>query len=488
MSVFSIIKRGRQAAKEHNAKQAEIQKKEAEKTPYKHIPRHAAIDALSGGPATWREADRPRILEQNRRRSAMTANNVGMSGMSTPIHAGMPGMPRVNSALSHVSYPSLYASPVVQVPRTYSYNSMHHPGWNNHGGEVVYSNIGPHPGSVKGKEVERVMIDSGRASRSSSKGSVRLPTIDNSSANGDSAASPVESSSNSTSSQDDLEMKPAKHAADASPAASSSTSAAVTPISNSRAEGEYFHRLHPGHSRRISDVPSTSSQSHGIYMSQRQGRPRVASLPPAPSGGIPPVPALPQLQFGAPLSYNTPLSHGGSSSSTTPRAAAGSGAAQDSVSRRPPLAPKTSSPTRMPLPEEVAGPISHIELEPSQTAGIAVTTPTLSHKNKRISKATRFTELETISSNVEPPVMNEPTVAAVKQVAVAPVEEMAQPVATLASVLPTEFDESSLPASRNPIPPTTRKPTKLTKNSNGSKLVKKNRWSTKGGKSAAVAH
>lgn len=464
MSVFSRIKRGRQAAKEHNAKQAELQKKEEEKTPYRHIPSHAAIDALSGGPATWRETDRPKILEQNRRRSAMTANGVGMgSGMMTPVHVGMP---RVNSALSHVSYPSIYASPLVQVPRTYSYSSMQHPGWNNHGGEVVYSHVGPSGGSVKGKEVERVMVDSGRASRSSSK-----------------ATSPVGSSNNSTSSQDDLEMKPAKPVrhADPSPSVSATTSGAATPTGNSRSAGEvdYFHRLHPSHSRRISDTPSTSSQHRGSYVSQRQGGPRVMSLP---SSGIPPVPALPQLQFGSPLSHYT-SSHSGSTPSTTPRASAVLSSVDshsDPVSSNPSRASKASSPVRMPLPEEVAGPIASVDLETSPPVGVAVTTPTLIHKNKRISKATRFTELETIPSHIPAPKIDIPVEEPVKET-VRPTVTQPAPVP-----LPTEFDESSLPTSR-PDPPTTRKPAKLTKSAGGSKLVKKNRWSMKSGKSTAVA-
>ncbi len=125
MSVFGIIRKGRQAAKDLNAKQAEKEKKEQEKPPYKHVPRHAAIDALSGGPAGYRTPTGLRIQEQNRRRSAMTASGVGMSGMNmsgmnmsgvmTPVHLGVP---RINSSLSHVSYPSAYASPVVQVPRS----------------------------------------------------------------------------------------------------------------------------------------------------------------------------------------------------------------------------------------------------------------------------------------------------------------------------------------------------------------------------------
>ncbi|KAI0114060.1 hypothetical protein GGR51DRAFT_476777 [Nemania sp. FL0031] len=112
MSVFSIIKRGRAQAKEHNAKQADKDKSEAVKLPYKHVPTHAATDALATAPASWKHDDRSKIREQNRRRSAMAAN--GSHG----------GLPRVGSTLSHVSYPSVYANPVVPLPKNYSYSSI----------------------------------------------------------------------------------------------------------------------------------------------------------------------------------------------------------------------------------------------------------------------------------------------------------------------------------------------------------------------------
>ncbi len=176
MSVFTLIRRGRQAAKEHSAKKAEKQKEEEQKAPYRHVPTHAAVDALSGAPSGWRAEDKPRILEQNRRRSAMVASGMSMSrggvgGIMSPAHhMGMP--PRTSSSLSHVAYPAVYASPVVQLPKNYSFHSMP-AGWAEHGSEVIYSPL--EQGSVvsyKGKEVERasVMVDSGRASRTSSKG------------------------------------------------------------------------------------------------------------------------------------------------------------------------------------------------------------------------------------------------------------------------------------------------------------------------------
>ncbi|KAK4450139.1 hypothetical protein QBC34DRAFT_82817 [Podospora aff. communis PSN243] len=186
MSVFSVFKRGRQAAKEHTAKQAEQKKQEGVKTPYKHVPKHAAIDAMSSGPASSRDYDRPRIQEQNRKRNAMTAN-----GTATP---SFNGLPRVHSALSNVSYPASYATPIVQMPRSYSYSTTHL-------AEIRHSMVDfTSPGTLKGKGVERIMVDSGRASRSSSHASSTRRRA---------SGSPTGSSNNSIASIEDLEIKPA---------------------------------------------------------------------------------------------------------------------------------------------------------------------------------------------------------------------------------------------------------------------------------------
>ncbi|KAI1436704.1 hypothetical protein GGR50DRAFT_701378 [Xylaria sp. CBS 124048] len=114
MSVFSLIKRGRAQAKEHSAKQADKEKAETAQIPYKHIPTHAASDALATAPSSWKQDDRAKIKEQNRKRSAMAAS-------SSANHSGLP---RVGSSLAHVSYPSVYANPMVPLPKNYSYSSV----------------------------------------------------------------------------------------------------------------------------------------------------------------------------------------------------------------------------------------------------------------------------------------------------------------------------------------------------------------------------
>ncbi len=162
MSIFSHIRKSRQQAKEHNAKVAEQKKRESTVLPYKHVPTHAAADAIACAPPSWREqADRPRIAEQNRRRSAMAAAGYSMN---------MPGAPRVGSSLSHVSYPSGDATPVVRMPRAHSYNNIY-PYQGNR--DVIYSMPDAsmsQPTSWKGKDTYRGMYDTSSSS-APSKGS-----------------------------------------------------------------------------------------------------------------------------------------------------------------------------------------------------------------------------------------------------------------------------------------------------------------------------
>ena len=205
MSVFAKLRRSRQAAKEHQAKAAEQKKKEETKEPYRHVPTHAATDAISGAPPTWRADDRTRILENNRRRSAMSAIGMGMPGPAGSVghgghhHPTGAGIPRATSSLSHVSYPSVYANPVVNMPRSYSYSGGLHAAAGSSSASAMYQQpwagrqsvvyvpvpvdqngapISPtslsfdprFPSSSKGKEVERIhAYDAGMTSLASSK-------------------------------------------------------------------------------------------------------------------------------------------------------------------------------------------------------------------------------------------------------------------------------------------------------------------------------
>ncbi|KAK1255824.1 hypothetical protein MKX07_008083 [Trichoderma sp. CBMAI-0711] len=191
MSIFSRMKKSRQQAKEHNAKLAEQEKQEkTEKTPYRHVPTHAATDAIASAPPSWREADRQKIQEQNRRRSAMAASG---------HHMNMPGAPRVGSSLSHVSYPTDKSATPMRMPRAYSYTgvSPYSASYSRdlaHSMPDVGSQFTAYAASTKGKEAIRVSVSGYSTPRTS-------PT---------SSQEESESSSGSTSSQDDLEMRLAR--------------------------------------------------------------------------------------------------------------------------------------------------------------------------------------------------------------------------------------------------------------------------------------
>ncbi|KAK9435374.1 hypothetical protein VB005_10171 [Metarhizium brunneum] len=260
MSIFAHIKKSRQQAKEHNAKLVEQKKKESDQVPYKHVPTHAATDAFASAPPSWREADRSRIIEQNRRRSAMAASG---------HHMSMPGVPRVGSSLSRVSYPGEGVAATIRMPRPYSYAGISpFPGVLRDSREMVYTAPDMtyvHPGSLKGKEVPRV-YDSQRISPASSKGD----------------PSPVESSSDSTSSQDDLEMKPSNAA-------------------RARAgDGAKAHRLHPSRARRISDVSANQYTLSNIGRGNTSNYTRDSRPPPSMRGfgSIPTVPVMPPMNIG----------------------------------------------------------------------------------------------------------------------------------------------------------------------------------------------
>jgi hypothetical protein len=102
-------------------------------------------------------------------------------------------------------------------------------------------------------------------------------------------------------------------------------------------------------------------------------------------------------------------------------------------------------------------------------------------ERRKISKKTRFSELETIKSNVSEVIeISTPTELAREN------DEKRRP-ASVVTALPTNFDEGSLPAPTHmALPPP--KPGKLSKNpGSGAKLAKKNRWSLRSSKSAVAA-
>ncbi|KAL0944316.1 uncharacterized protein CTRU02_202203 [Colletotrichum truncatum] len=383
MSVFSLIKRSRQQAKEHNQKQAD-KAKEAPKQAYRHVPTHAAVDALSGAPSSWKHDDRPRIIEQNRRRSAMAASGLG--------HHRMPGpsLPRVSSSLSHVTYPSSDASPAGQMPRAYSYSGVPPPmPWENRNkNPSLYSVPDASRISLKGKELDR-SYESGRNSPTSIK-----------------AGSPVGSSSQSTSSQEDLEMKPSRHTSMPPHSAGSSEAPRNAAIAI------HAHRLHPS-SRRASDA---SDRADFSPKNLQPSPPSDKSRPPPSTRGfnsIPPVTSLPPMHFGNTLNGQPPNMPLASSSASTRSSAQGSFSSFNfNVNNAPFSAPMSgrssaaTTPAACVTPEPVYESLEEEEEASAYTYAPASTTAPSAMKQKdrrgiSKSKVTRFTELETIDSHTE---------------------------------------------------------------------------------------
>jgi hypothetical protein len=97
MSIFSKLSRAKKAAKNHkDAQQGPSAETVDKPVPYRHVVTHAAIDALSGAPSSWREADRLAIKATNEKRKTLTRNSSGLSST----------LPRVSSygTASNYSY------------------------------------------------------------------------------------------------------------------------------------------------------------------------------------------------------------------------------------------------------------------------------------------------------------------------------------------------------------------------------------------------
>ncbi|KAI1857654.1 hypothetical protein JX265_011069 [Neoarthrinium moseri] len=272
MAVFSLIKRGRQQAKEHSAKQADKAQQEAAKTPYKHVPTHAAIDSISGAPASWQHEIRPRIQEENRRRSAMVTSS-----------ASSRSVPRVGSSLSNVSYPPISYNPVVSLPKNYSRNSL--PGDWHERRSINYSQVDyfGDVGSIKGKE--RAVVSS-----LPPKTSVHAQAKPPQHMSVEKAEPHMASSGSSSSSEEDLEMRPARTISYRSSTATDETK--PRHLQQTPANTPGLHRLHPSYQRRLSgqhEQTQPSTPRNTRFTAPRPMNPQALTA----AQSIPPVPLLP---------------------------------------------------------------------------------------------------------------------------------------------------------------------------------------------------
>ena len=189
-------------------------------------------------------------------------------------HMNMPGVPRVGSSLSRVSYPGEDVGPI-RLPRAYSYNGVW-PYPESRVGNTAYSmpDVSSYTGAGKGKDVVR-LYDSQRVSSASSKGEY-LRFVGGLAYMTAGDPSPVESSNDSTSSQDELEMKSAK------------------PVARS-VNGT--HRLHPRNARRLSDSNVDKHSALGASAKAFPSTSRDSRPPPSTRGfaSIPAVASLPPM-------------------------------------------------------------------------------------------------------------------------------------------------------------------------------------------------
>lgn len=147
MSIFALIRKGRQQAKD-SKKQPPKPEVQPVKVPYRHIPTHAAIDAVAGAPAACRAEDRPRIVAENRRRSLMMMAEAACGGQRPS---------------SSIVYSDGDANSALDTPRSYSFVASSFQGSR----EAILFATGtgystpPLAGarSIKGKEIEKVLME-----------------------------------------------------------------------------------------------------------------------------------------------------------------------------------------------------------------------------------------------------------------------------------------------------------------------------------------
>lgn len=122
MSIFSKLSRAKKAAQKHKESQAQQTNPEVvdKPVPYRHVVTHAAIDALSGAPSSWREADRAAIKATNEKRKSMVTTNSGSHSPTLPrapsyasssnYSFSRPMPPRVEHRRSYGAHGGYYAN------------------------------------------------------------------------------------------------------------------------------------------------------------------------------------------------------------------------------------------------------------------------------------------------------------------------------------------------------------------------------------------
>lgn len=105
MAFFSKLRKAKGAAEEHKKATAAAQEQPKPKVPYKHVPVHAATDALSATPTTIRAEElRERIAAARRSRSVSSTSGKARSGTALYLSVNSPNRSRPSSISSLPSH------------------------------------------------------------------------------------------------------------------------------------------------------------------------------------------------------------------------------------------------------------------------------------------------------------------------------------------------------------------------------------------------
>lgn len=221
------MREGRKEIKEREKKKKEVEEN-AGKIPYKHIPTHAAVDALSGAPSTWKVDDRMKIKEHHKRRSQLVISRTGSSLSQSQWASG----------------PSSQAPPMPRNSSYSTYNGSNSAAWFDRGEQVFYSSEAPAQKRYKMARGQSTgsMAGSINGHQYHDSGIGPSPLASNAQSE---EVSPVVSSGNSTTSNssDPLEIS------------TKSNRMSYKPQPNVYAEKDIFQRLHTSTTRKVGEAP-----------------------------------------------------------------------------------------------------------------------------------------------------------------------------------------------------------------------------------------
>lgn len=123
MSIFSKVKNAKKAAEQHKRASSQAQADPKPPTRYKHIPTHAAQDALSCAPTSWTaEESRAKISAAHRRKSDLSGKSNFVRTSSEPAMASRGHIHRTEGGLSTDSVITKQRHSSYQSPSPYAYS------------------------------------------------------------------------------------------------------------------------------------------------------------------------------------------------------------------------------------------------------------------------------------------------------------------------------------------------------------------------------